>query len=162
MAISNIRKKLIESRRTPEYQFEKVLLDITEDIYELMQDRGITKSYLAERLGKSKPWVTKLLSGDQNMTVKTLTNVFWELGDTITKIQHEPRSPVSTIEPRATVTVAQTDASRQGVVKKEWPPHVLHMGTDASSHKDKSTECKENKQETSAIAAGTNSYALAA
>ena len=40
-----------------------------------MQGQGITRSELAERLGTSRAFVTKLLSSHENLTMKTLVRV---------------------------------------------------------------------------------------
>ncbi|TAK72259.1 MAG: XRE family transcriptional regulator, partial [Dehalococcoidia bacterium] len=37
--------------------------------------RGVSRAELAERLGTSRAYVTKLLEGQENMTVKTLVRV---------------------------------------------------------------------------------------
>lgn len=45
-----------------------------------MKDQNVTKAELARRLGVSKPWITKLLDGNHNLTMKSLLNVALALG----------------------------------------------------------------------------------
>ena len=40
-----------------------------------MQKQGVSRSQLAERLGTSRAYVTKLLDGQENMTLKTIVRV---------------------------------------------------------------------------------------
>jgi predicted transcriptional regulator len=48
-------------------------LAISNRIYELMTERGLTKVEFAKALGKRPSEVTKWLSGQHNFTVKTLS-----------------------------------------------------------------------------------------
>jgi transcriptional regulator with XRE-family HTH domain len=57
------------------YAIEQVKIDIAETIHAEMQRQNITKSELAERLGSSRAYVTKILSGDVNFTVETLAKI---------------------------------------------------------------------------------------
>ena len=46
---------------------------ISDRIYELMQDRGLSKKQFADALGKRPCEVTKWLSGQHNFTIATLS-----------------------------------------------------------------------------------------
>ena len=54
---------------------EKLIYNITEDIILLMENEGICKKELAQRLGRSKSFVTQVLSGARNMTLRTLSDI---------------------------------------------------------------------------------------
>lgn len=60
----------------PVLEQEHLLLDVTELIVELMNERGVSRSELADRLGKTKGHVTQLLSGSRNLTLRTLSDIF--------------------------------------------------------------------------------------
>ncbi len=64
----------------PEYVFEGLQFDIMEQMLALMEMRGVTRSRLARELGCSDAYVTKLLKGTQNLTLRTLFNVSRVLG----------------------------------------------------------------------------------
>jgi len=49
-------------------------------IAELMEQQGVNKAELAKRLKKSRSWITQLLSGKANMTIRTLAEVAHALG----------------------------------------------------------------------------------
>ena len=60
----------------PVLEQEHLILDVTEMIVELMNERGVTRSELADRLGKTKGHVSQLLSGSRNLTLRTLSDIF--------------------------------------------------------------------------------------
>ncbi len=66
-------------------EFEKILaqerfiLMATEEIWTAMESKGVSKAQLAKKLKKTKPFITQLLSGSRNMTLRT----FAELADAL-------------------------------------------------------------------------------
>jgi len=66
--------------RDPEYELEKLLLDVNEAIVERMHMLALRKVDLAKMLGVSRAWVTKLLNGNENVTLATLIRVANVLG----------------------------------------------------------------------------------
>lgn len=61
------------------HQQEKLILDITELIAKQMEKNNINKTRLAELLGASRGYVTQLLDGTTNMTLRTISDVFTAL-----------------------------------------------------------------------------------
>ncbi|GJM43215.1 MAG: hypothetical protein DHS20C21_00570 [Gemmatimonadota bacterium] len=53
---------------------EELILDVTEQLVEAMEEVGVSRTELAQRLGKSKGFVSQVLSGNQNVTLRTLAN----------------------------------------------------------------------------------------
>ena len=70
--------KTTEGKRL--YEQERAILEVTELICEIMGATGISRSELAKKLGKTKGYITQLLDGDTNMTVRTISDVFTALG----------------------------------------------------------------------------------
>ena len=60
-------------------QQERIILEVTELISKLMEQKNVRKSGLAARLGCSKGHITKLLDGRANMTLRTVSDVLWAL-----------------------------------------------------------------------------------
>src|SRR5260370_9951309 len=58
---------------------ERVIVDATELISRAMKFRSVKRSELAEKLGHSKAYITQILQGNQNLTLRTLTDVFYAL-----------------------------------------------------------------------------------
>jgi len=73
-------RRASSARRSADYHLERLLLDINEQICGLMSGQGISRSELAARLNVSRAWVTKLLRGDRNVTLRSLVTVAHELG----------------------------------------------------------------------------------
>lgn len=59
---------------------ERLILDATEAIVGLLEEQGVSRQELARRLGKSKGFVSQLLSGERNMTLRTLADLGYALG----------------------------------------------------------------------------------
>ena len=62
-------------RDDPDFILTGLLLDFNIDMWGAMQKQGVSRSQLAERLGTSRAYVTKLLDGQENMTLKTIVRV---------------------------------------------------------------------------------------
>lgn len=63
-----------------EFLTEEKILEFTERVVLEMGKKNITRVQLANALGSSKPFVSKLLKGNANMTVKTMVAVAHALG----------------------------------------------------------------------------------
>jgi DNA-binding phage protein len=55
-----------------ESQVERRKLSIVEELLQFMKREGINRSELAERMGVGPSRITKMLSGDENLTIDTL------------------------------------------------------------------------------------------
>ena len=91
------------------YQQERAILDVTELICQLMDEEHVTRSVLAGRLGRSKGYVTQLLDGRANMTVRTISDVFVALGGAL-HFQDGALSKTVSAEPWMTIRFDQTIA----------------------------------------------------
>jgi transcriptional regulator with XRE-family HTH domain len=76
-----------EATSTPEgmrrFQRERAVESVTTLICDLMDEQEVSRSQLADRLGKTRGWVTQLLDGERNKTVRTLSDVFCALGHSL-------------------------------------------------------------------------------
>jgi transcriptional regulator with XRE-family HTH domain len=68
---------------------EALVAETAEVIAELMVRQNVSKADLARRLDKSRAWVTQLLSGKTNMTIRTLAEVVYTL-DAEVKVHAQP------------------------------------------------------------------------
>jgi transcriptional regulator with XRE-family HTH domain len=71
---------LAAARKSPEFWHEIAVEDFTEEVVDAMERQGVTRAELARRLGTSQAYVTKLLSGNANFTLKTMVKVALCLG----------------------------------------------------------------------------------
>lgn len=66
-----------ENRRL--FEQERLLVEATELLSELMEKKRVSRAQLAQKIGKSKAFVTQLLRGNHNMTLRTLADLFGAL-----------------------------------------------------------------------------------
>ena len=59
---------------------EELILEVTEVLCGLLEEEKISKKELAHRLGKSKGFVSQLLNGGRNLTLRTLADILHALG----------------------------------------------------------------------------------
>lgn len=69
------KEKIQKFRDDVDFLTEKAILDFTEKIVDKMNKTGLSRAELAQKLGVSKPFVTKLLNGNPNMTIKTMVSI---------------------------------------------------------------------------------------
>lgn len=80
------------------YERERVLIDATEAICDAMQRQGVNRKELADRLEVTQANVTQILSGNRNLTLGLLSDVFVALGRSL-KIEHEPLAVSALVTP---------------------------------------------------------------
>jgi transcriptional regulator with XRE-family HTH domain len=85
---------------------EQLILSATELIHELLEERGVSRSRLAELIGKSRGHVSQLLDGRRNMTLRTLARLAYALDHRITL----QTSPVGTQQRLPNPVLASLDA----------------------------------------------------
>src|SRR5262245_26006854 len=71
------------------YQQEKLILEAMELIAEAMEDRSVSRSVLARLMNRTRGYVTQLLSGSKNLTLRTLADALMALGYEVT-LSKEP------------------------------------------------------------------------
>ncbi|MGB8873226.1 MAG: helix-turn-helix domain-containing protein [Desulfobaccales bacterium] len=59
---------------------EELILEVTEVLCGLLEAETISKKELANRLGKSKGFVSQLLNGGRNLTLRTVADILHVLG----------------------------------------------------------------------------------
>lgn len=62
------------------YQRERVILEATELVCKVMDERGVDKSELARRLGETADYVTELLDDPADLTLRELSDALCALG----------------------------------------------------------------------------------
>lgn len=58
-----------------QYLIEKNILDFTLQLQQLMEKRNINKTELAERYNSSQAYITKVMKGNANFTLETMTKL---------------------------------------------------------------------------------------
>jgi transcriptional regulator with XRE-family HTH domain len=116
-----------------EFQQERIILELAILIRRLLKEKGLSKADLAARLGKSKAFVTQILNGRANMTLRTISDVMCALGHSLS-LAAGPLEVRATEPGTATITT-HLDA-RSGTVFNSTasqitlvPFPLLHAGT---------------------------------
>lgn len=98
---------------------EELILDVTEAIATEMERQGLRNKDLAEKLGKSKGYISQLTGGGRNLTLRTISDVadalgckpVFQFGNKTSKSAKRPE-PVSLLRHR---TAAEQDDESDGV-----------------------------------------------
>jgi len=75
-----IDKYLSDDESKKLFHQEQVILEITESICQYMTTHNISRAELASRLGKTKSFVSQVLNGERNLTLRTIADITWAIG----------------------------------------------------------------------------------
>lgn len=92
----------------------RLIMEVTELIAEAIEAGNLTRAQVADRMGRSAPFVTQLLSGDRNMTLRSVAGLACASGIRL-NVSSEPlegfrfiEEPITVVRPsRTTVTKSQ-------------------------------------------------------
>ena len=73
--MSLIESYIDQNQYSVEFQTELSIIDLNEKIIDMMAQRKVNRVELARRLGVSKAFITKMLNGNPNMTIKTINSL---------------------------------------------------------------------------------------
>jgi transcriptional regulator with XRE-family HTH domain len=62
---------------------ERLIVETTEEIWAVMNQQGVHKAELAKNLDRSKAYISQVLSGTRNMTLRTLSDIARALGHAV-------------------------------------------------------------------------------
>lgn len=71
---TTLEEEMVKPSFVRAYDQEGLILEATCTLYECMESSGLSKSKVAKRLGKTKAFVTQVLDGSRNMTLRTLAD----------------------------------------------------------------------------------------
>jgi transcriptional regulator with XRE-family HTH domain len=77
--VSDEMAELLREVSEEEWAAFEYMQNVSDQIAEYMEKQGVSRAELARRLDTSKAFVTKVLRGDANMTMKTLVKVLHAL-----------------------------------------------------------------------------------
>jgi plasmid maintenance system antidote protein VapI len=82
-SLERFRRFIREAESSVDYWVDGPITEFSEDIWRLMEEQKVSRAELARRLGTSRAYVTKLLGGNANFTLHTMTKVAMALGATV-------------------------------------------------------------------------------
>lgn len=66
---------ILDDVSAEEWAFFNTSEDLSDRLAARMDETGVSKTELARRMGTSRAFITKVLRGDANLTIKTLTRI---------------------------------------------------------------------------------------
>jgi transcriptional regulator with XRE-family HTH domain len=66
-----------------------LIMEVTERLCELLEKEKISRKELADRLGKSKGFISQLLNGGRNLTLRTVADILHVLGYKVSLTAHK-------------------------------------------------------------------------
>jgi len=105
------------ARSQPGYWEGLVKMRFANDLGDLLERRQMSQAELARSIGKTPQYVSKVLAGDQNLTIGTMVNLLWvfnkvprieavEQGAYYVSHGSTAYAPVDLVSAQATVTVS--------------------------------------------------------
>ncbi len=112
------------------YAREELVYNVTEDILVALEDLNVSKKELARRLGKSRSYITQVLSGARNMTLGSLSDICFALG----------------IKPKVTIPVESVLDSLESAGKNLWATEEIELKTGELIRKSENViDCRDSK-----------------
>ena len=70
-----------------------LIMEVTETLCELLEKEKISRKELADRLGKSKGFISQLLNGGRNLTLRTVADIIHVLGYKVSLTPYKEDKP---------------------------------------------------------------------
>jgi transcriptional regulator with XRE-family HTH domain len=122
--LAEFEKTKIDWDSDPEFVAGSLKALFVEDIYQAMASEGINRNELAQRLGKSRQYVSRILNESDNFTIDTLAKISCALNRNIAlrlfnrserlEIAPKSRQPVKTLS----VSPRKTKVEKKAVSKR--------------------------------------------
>ena len=85
-----------------------LIMEVTETLCELLEKEKISRKELADRLGKSKGFVSQLLNGGRNLTLRTVADILHVLGYKVALTPYREGEPKQEPESKSPVKQAKS------------------------------------------------------
>jgi transcriptional regulator with XRE-family HTH domain len=129
-----VEKFVEKTENMRQFQQERAIVEVTELLEDALHDRNITRSQFAEMLGKTKGWVSQLLDGEGNKTVRTVADAFAVLGLQF-RAYFEPIS-ISNKKSRS----ASLNGKSKARVPSSFHPNILSIFDRSSMNRESAPE----------------------
>jgi transcriptional regulator with XRE-family HTH domain len=77
---NDLKSMMDAARASHAFKAETAIMEFTEEISRMMEERKISKTQLAQRLGASPAYITKILRGTSNFTLDSMVKIATALG----------------------------------------------------------------------------------
>ena len=107
---------------------EDLIMEVTETLCELLEKEEVSRKELADRLGKSKGFVSQLLNGGRNLTLRTVADILHVLGYKVSLKPQKLRQESNVIEsqyrfkmPESQYRMLPRPEEKWGALKSSFP-----------------------------------------
>lgn len=97
---------------------EHLILDVTENFCEILENEGVNRSSLAKIMGKTKGYISQILNGGRNLTLRSMADLAYHLGYNIT-IQFQKKQTSERAENTAETVLIDWNLARRKTVELE-------------------------------------------
>ncbi len=73
--MTDYQKEFEESRKSPYFKAMSAILDVIYDISRIMKSKKINKKELAKKMDVSPAYITKIMKGEQNLSMETIAKI---------------------------------------------------------------------------------------
>jgi transcriptional regulator with XRE-family HTH domain len=80
-----------QAKKRDTYWVSSLILDFTEGLHKMMEANGVSRSELAQRLGVSPAYITKVLRGNVNFTLDSMVRLVRAAGGEVS-LQVAPKA----------------------------------------------------------------------
>lgn len=121
--------KLQSLRGTAEYAEEKLVARAQSLLEGILQEKGMSKTDLAKKMGVSKARVSQIFSDNQNFTFRLMAKAFYALGEELSLCREAERVEHKSLPAHyANCEVSFKDKTREISHGFEWLDFPLHQG----------------------------------
>jgi transcriptional regulator with XRE-family HTH domain len=113
------------------FEQERLILEITEAICGLMNERGVSRGELAQKLACSPSNISQILDGENNFTARTIADTLFELDARLTVAAEPLRAP--DINQVFEVEVKNSAYDARADVRYSHYSHYSHCQTTSDS-----------------------------
>ena len=78
--MKTFKQLFTQARKGQDYYVQGAILEFTEALYARMAAHSVSKAELANRLGTSRAYVTQLMGGNTNLTLRSMAKIALALG----------------------------------------------------------------------------------
>ena len=134
MTPRSMRELWEAAERDPDFHKELAILEFTEELWRVMQEKGVSGSELGRRIGSSQAYISRVLNGGANFTLGTMTKLAMGLGMDLR--MHLAPSTAATVWRDVYTTHSRASEAGGSVIKREFtdaPPKALQFATAPST-----------------------------
>lgn len=119
------------ARRKRDRKWARMSQDIALSMRQHLRETGMTQKCLAEKLQVSPAYVAKILKGQENLTLETISMLQEALGRTLISVK-SPYAQAMTVKATSLASFSKTASSRKYNNKQEWKDTPVRLSCNVA------------------------------